>query len=62
MPGEAYVQLILNQLNGIAVRGEEDITRMLNAIKLLERLKTDIVDHKEPETVEGDPPEQPCDK
>ena len=59
MPGEAYVQLILNQLNGIAVRGEEDITRMLNAIKLLERLKTDIVEHKTPETVEGDRPEEP---
>lgn len=62
MPGEAYVQLILSQLNGIAVRGKEDVTRMLNAITLLERLKTDIVKHKTPETVEGDLPEEPCDK
>lgn len=49
MPGEAYIQLILDQLNGIEVKGSENMTRLLNAIGLLERLKKDITDHKDDE-------------
>lgn len=49
MPGEAYLQLIIDQLNGVSVRGAEDMNRMLRAIRLLEQLKSDIVEHKTPE-------------
>ena len=48
MPGEAYIQFILDQLNGISVSGTEDLARMLNAIHCLERLRDDIVAHKAP--------------
>ena len=53
MSGEAYIQIILNQLNNVAVRGKEDMERLLTSIQLLENLKKDIVDHKEPETVDA---------
>lgn len=46
MPGEAYIQFILDQLNGVSVHGSEDITRMFNAIHSLERLRDDIVANK----------------
>ena len=49
MPGEAYLQFIIDQLNGVSVRGAEDMSRMLKAIQLLERLKSDIIEHKMPE-------------
>lgn len=49
MPGETYIQIILNQLNNISVRGSEDMKRMLTAIDFLERLKNDILEHKAPE-------------
>ena len=46
MPGEAYVQYILNQLNGIEVKGVENMNRLLNSIRMLERLRDDIISHK----------------
>lgn len=42
MSGESYVQFIINQLDGISVRGIEDMKRMLTAIQFLERLKEDV--------------------
>lgn len=53
MPGEAYVQHILGLLNSISVRGSEDITRMMNAIYMLESLKKDIIEHKQNEQEEA---------
>lgn len=50
--GEGYVQSILDQLNGIEVRGEGNMRRLLYAIHLLEKLKTDIVTHKNSEPAE----------
>ena len=47
MPGEAYVQYILNQLNGIEVKGADNMNRLLNSIRMLERLRDDIISHKE---------------
>lgn len=46
MPGEAYVQYILNQLNGIEVKGADNMNRLLNSIRMLERLRDDIISHK----------------
>ena len=48
MPGEAYIQIILNQLNKVHVCGEEDIRCMIAAIDMLNALKRDIVEHKAP--------------
>ena len=46
MPGETYVQYILNELNSVSVRGRDDMAHMLSAIRMLERLKKDILEHK----------------
>lgn len=55
MPGEAYVQYILNQLDKVEIHGSENMKHMMNAIHMLEILRDDIVAHKkepgeEPET------------
>lgn len=52
MPGEAYVQIILNQLNNVHVCGEEDMRYMIAAIDMLKALKKDIIEHKVPEEPE----------
>ena len=46
MPGEAYVQYILSQLNEIEVKGADNMNHLLNAIHWLERLRDDIISHK----------------
>lgn len=54
MAGEAYLQLIIDRLNLVSVRGEENMSRMLEAIRLLENLKKDVIKHKTPETKNND--------
>lgn len=54
MAGEAYLQLIIDKLNLVSVRGEENLNRMLEAIRLLENLKKDVIKHKTPETKNTD--------
>ena len=53
MSGEAYVQYILDQLDGLEVKGTDNMRRVLRAIHLLEKLKEDIVAHKKPKTDEN---------
>lgn len=47
--GESYIQYILDQLNGIEVRGRENMDRLMTAICMLETLRKDIVEHKKAE-------------
>ena len=47
--GETYIQYILDQLNGVEVRGLENMDRLMTAIRMLETLRKDIVEHKEAE-------------
>lgn len=49
MPGDRYLQIILDKLNGVTVKGVEDMERMLVAIRMIERLKQDVVEHRTPE-------------
>ena len=58
MPGETYIQVILDQLNSVEVRGSENLAHMVTAIKLLEDLKKDIIEHKEPESKSEEVPAQ----
>lgn len=57
MPGEAYLQMIINELNLVCVRGEENMSRMMKAIQMLKDLRNDVIKHKNPELKSEDAPE-----
>ena len=57
MPGEAYLQMIIDELNLVYVRGDENMSRMMKAISMLKTLRNDVLKRKNPELKSEDAPE-----